>query len=572
MRRRRPSGYGSSVGARIASYAVVVGIAIAGAVVFVAVLYGGGLPPADVVFVATLFALLGVSLRAAWIAWRSARRAAQQAKAATARTADDAVRAALDEERARVSADIEAVVRRSLLAMRAWASAIQHAVRAGKPGPDTPAQTVSVGGRTIGVPDALQQIQDEGRAATTELRRLLELLRSSDGDTVPPESVPRPQDTPRGLGMRDILPAVAATGVCLVETRFAVDAGHLSFAAAGLTVATAAASIGWRRDPGTVLGVQAFVIAVGVMSGALVEFGLWSLPALGLPMWAAFAAPRRGPLALAGPATLSAAALTSQWISSDENVPILVAVLGIAAATGIVRRSLDRRRRGSSARAAEHEARLHRIAAEAVRRDRVSTARELHDAISGTIGVIVMQAGAAELRWRADRTAALRSLDVVVASAEQALRELDDLVPRLADSSIDGSSRRGPQDIGSLVERMNRAGVDVTAALPDPLPALPPDVAATVYRIAQEGVANAARHAPGSRISVRLLAHDRTISVSVLDDGPGATGRPVRGYGLTGLSERVAELGGEFVAGPRPGRGFRIEARLPVTRRQETSA
>ena len=85
----------------------------------------------------------------------------------------------------------------------------------------------------------------------------------------------------------------------------------------------------------------------------------------------------------------------------------------------------------------------------------------------------------------------------------------------------------------------------------------------TAYRIVQEGLANAARHAPGSRVRVLVEPRDAEVMVAVSDDGPGWDGRRA-GYGLTGLVERVRQLGGSLVLdGDRDGDGFAVTARLP---------
>ncbi|BDZ63773.1 histidine kinase dimerization/phosphoacceptor domain-containing protein [Agromyces mangrovi Wang et al. 2018] len=442
------------MGPRILSYAVVAVVAVVAATGAVGALHGGELPPLDVVFVSILFAFLGLGVRAAILAWRSARLAAVHAERTIGRRPEDAVRAAVDEERARMSADIEAVVRRAVLGIRSRAIGLGESTA------------------TADVPAVLRAIQREGRAATAELRLLLELLRApgGDGEPTPPDAPARTRRRrPRGL---DIALACIAVAVCLVEatTGPTLAPEGMRTVAVPLGAFAAAATIAWRTDPGATLLVQAVAIAFGSALGAPVSFGIWTVLAFGLPMWAAVSHPWRGPKAVAGPLLLVVAGVWSQAVWSPDNVGILIVILAAAALTGLASRLLDARRRRSAARAAAYDALLAKEAAAAVRRDRVATARELHDAVSGTIGVIVMQAGAAELRWADDRPGALRAIDVIVAAADQAVGELDDLMPRLAGAAIGGSADRGPEDLPDLVERMRRAGVDVRASLPDPLP------------------------------------------------------------------------------------------------------
>ncbi len=110
---------------------------------------------------------------------------------------------------------------------------------------------------------------------------------------------------------------------------------------------------------------------------------------------------------------------------------------------------------------------------------------------------------------------------------------------------------------------MRRAGLDVQLLVAGPLPV---GTSHTVYRLVQEALTNAVKHAPGARVAIRVLPDPRVVTVDVVDDGPGPRpdGRP--GHGLIGLAERVDLAGGTFLSGPRPnGSGFRIRAQLPQT-------
>ena len=95
---------------------------------------------------------------------------------------------------------------------------------------------------------------------------------------------------------------------------------------------------------------------------------------------------------------------------------------------------------------------------------------------------------------------------------------------------------------------------------------VPPGVGVSVYRVVQEGITNANRHAgPGASIDVRVMCTSTGVDVRVDDNGRGASAsRSADGYGLIGMRERVASVGGTFVAGPRPGGGWRVSARFPL--------
>jgi signal transduction histidine kinase len=132
----------------------------------------------------------------------------------------------------------------------------------------------------------------------------------------------------------------------------------------------------------------------------------------------------------------------------------------------------------------------------------------------------------------------------------------------------EGGDRDVSHALSALAERMRGGGLDVTVTASAPLP---DDrvVAAAAYRIVQEALTNAARHAPGSRVEVVLARDGEWLGVTVRDDGararPGMAAAPEGGgFGLVGLAERVRMLGGELAAGPVPGGGFAVDARLPA--------
>ncbi|MDG4864693.1 ATP-binding protein, partial [Streptomyces sp. T-3] len=118
--------------------------------------------------------------------------------------------------------------------------------------------------------------------------------------------------------------------------------------------------------------------------------------------------------------------------------------------------------------------------------------------------------------------------------------------------------------IDELVERARSAGLAVTLAGADGL-RLPDDVHHVAYRIVQEALTNAARHAGPTEVTVSLAAEEKALTVRVDDDGRAVPDRPVTpGTGLTGMRERVTALGGTLHTGPRPEGGFSVRARLPL--------
>jgi signal transduction histidine kinase len=245
------------------------------------------------------------------------------------------------------------------------------------------------------------------------------------------------------------------------------------------------------------------------------------------------------------------------------------------AATGQLWRNRQREERTSLDAAAGLRAHHAAVADRAVRDERLRLARELHVA-SHAIGVMVLQAGAADAQRTRDPDAARAALDAVRTSGAQALAELAVLfglldagaigAPRLA-ATAPASDLAGA--VCALVDRVRTAGIDVALVTRGDLTEdLVP--AGTAYRVVQEAITNAARHAPGSRVQVQLIRDGPSLLIDVRDDGPGPH-QLTGGFGLAGLAERVQAEGGQVAAGPRPRGGFAVSARLPLGTPQPTT-
>lgn len=203
----------------------------------------------------------------------------------------------------------------------------------------------------------------------------------------------------------------------------------------------------------------------------------------------------------------------------------------------------------------------------AVAEERSRIARELHDVIGHDVTVIALQAdaAAAALAKAPERAAA-----PVAAIRRQASETLDEMRRVLGtlrtDPGRDGELRPQPglSDLPALVDRSRSAGTTVDLDLTLPARAAPASVALAVYRVVQEGLTNARRHAPGASVRIRVHGDDDAIVVQVHDTG-GAPGPACdAGLGLVGMRERVRVLGGELQAGPAPAGGFAVTARLPL--------
>ncbi|MBB4689363.1 sensor histidine kinase [Amycolatopsis jiangsuensis] len=246
------------------------------------------------------------------------------------------------------------------------------------------------------------------------------------------------------------------------------------------------------------------------------------------------------------------------------SVPLLTA--GIAATVGVAigaRRDEVRLLR-DRADSAEREQAARAAQARVSERNRI--AREMHDVLAHRVSLIAMQAGVLGHRDNLT-TEEIRVLARGVADgSHQALEELRDVLGVLRAGPVGPEPPQPSLDrLPELVAGAQESGLAVT--LTSTVPGTPPDVVGrTGYRIVQEGLTNAGKHAPGARVEVTVDgAAGDGLRVRVRDSGAARTGErpPSSGFGLLGLSERVGLAGGELDHHPLPGGGFVLSARLP---------
>lgn len=199
-------------------------------------------------------------------------------------------------------------------------------------------------------------------------------------------------------------------------------------------------------------------------------------------------------------------------------------------------------------------------------REREQLARELHDTVAHHVSAVVIQAQAGRTLAAAEPAAAVAALEVIEEAAKRTLAEMRTMVGVLRQGEApDLAPQRGVAEIERLASRTgDLPNVDVE--LSGDLDALPPLLEAALYRLAQESITNAVRHAHNaSRITVCVVGDDDCVRLTVSDDGDeGAFGaRSSSGYGLVGMTERAKLLGGTLVAGPSPERGWKVSAMLP---------
>jgi len=215
----------------------------------------------------------------------------------------------------------------------------------------------------------------------------------------------------------------------------------------------------------------------------------------------------------------------------------------------------------------------HRRESEAMRRqavedERLRIARELHDVVAHNVSLMAIQAGAARVAGNVDG-AGQKALQSIEVSARDTLAELNRLlgVLRKETTQPDLSPQPGLDQIDSLLKAARDAGLEVdlkTTGTQRPLPAA---LDLTAYRIVQEAITNALKHAHASRLEVRVAYLPDALELTVRDNGEGGSEDAVRastGHGLIGMRERVALFGGELEAGSSDVGGFTLRSRLPI--------
>ncbi len=213
--------------------------------------------------------------------------------------------------------------------------------------------------------------------------------------------------------------------------------------------------------------------------------------------------------------------------------------------------------------AADREAR----AREAVANERARLARELHDSVGHALNVVVLQAGGARRLLEKRPQSAEPALEAIETAGRQALADIERVLGMLREGGQSDAFEAQPgfADVAALVERVREAGLPVELTVEGEPRALPPSLDLSAYRIVQEALTNAIKHAGKARAWVSVRWSDDHLDIEVLDDGRGATAPSTGGgRGLVGIRERVLLFGGQLAVGPRPEGGFGVWARLPL--------
>ncbi|REE96523.1 sensor histidine kinase [Thermomonospora umbrina] len=220
---------------------------------------------------------------------------------------------------------------------------------------------------------------------------------------------------------------------------------------------------------------------------------------------------------------------------------------------------------GNSLRQSRDHART--LQSQAITAERLRIARELHDMVAHSIGIIAIQAGAAKMVIDTRPAEAREALGVIENAGRETLsglRRMLGALRRAEDTPVPTAPAPGLADVERLAETTTAAGVRVDVRWRGPRSPLPPEIDLSAFRIIQEAVTNVVRHADTPRCRVSIEHRDEELAIEVVDAGRGGRTTSGGGYGITGMRERVGLLHGEFSAGPHPEGGFRVAARLPV--------
>ena len=334
----------------------------------------------------------------------------------------------------------------------------------------------------------------------------------------------------------------------------------------------------WRRNrPGLVLGIVAAAFAISTLFGAADPHG----GEAGLVL-AIFAAALYGNLhvrVVAGFISVGALVVGFGTVLATGGAQGLGHLAGVAFGSGVawVAGDRTRTRRAYLAELQERAEQLERERDTHVRRatdeERTRIARELHDVIAHNVSVIAVQAGAARTTAGANPDRTRTTLELIEQTARSTLGELRTLLGVLRKANEPAARQPQPTlaRLDALIAQSRAAGLDVQLRVEGGVRVVPAIADLCAYRVVQECLTNAMKHAPAANVHVLVRYGPSNLLLTVIDDGPGPPaaeaahrGPEPAGHGLIGMKERVALVGGTLSLGPALGGGFRVEARLPI--------
>lgn len=328
--------------------------------------------------------------------------------------------------------------------------------------------------------------------------------------------------------------------------------------------------LAWRREAplvvlGIVLGSGLIVVALGwpsVVLGVAALVALYSV--------AAHREPRRSLPALG--VTIGSMAVGLLILSRGSDTSTIVGNALVLAVVWYLGESV-RARRAHIAQLEQRTEELERareeLAASAVAGERLRIARELHDVVAHSLGVIAVQAGVGAHVIETNPREAKRSLEAIEQASKSALAEIRGLLGLLRSDDDEAGKTPAPRisDLRVLADEMAAAGVDVDLELDSAVANLAPSLELTIFRVIQEALTNVVRHARASRATVMVARAADGLRIEVVDDGRAQVAPSGGGHGLVGMRERVGMHGGTLTAGPLEGGGFKVAVSIPLESR-----
>lgn len=366
--------------------------------------------------------------------------------------------------------------------------------------------------------------------------------------------------SPRGV---DVAVAAVVFGASVVNVAAQDATGISKIPVAGFfMLAMGSLALFWRRSrPPTVLGVAL------AMTIAWTAFGFPGNPVFHI-LVSLYAVGRyfaEGRISLAAPA-VSLAVVGFVQVTDGDPVSDVVTALVVTTLPWYVGRWIRIRRRLAQERAEHLEWRRAAEAQQVIADARASIARELHDVVAHNVSLMTVQAGVARLVVAEDPERAREAIGAVEGAGRRALDELRHLLGVLRPESASGEL--GPQpalnQVQVLVDRLRQTGMSISLTA-EVRSELPVRVDLFAYRIVQEALTNVLKHGGvDAAAQVRVEETDGHLDIEVTDTGAATSPLPGSGQGIVGMRERAILLGGTFEAGPRPGGGFCVLARLPI--------
>jgi signal transduction histidine kinase len=277
----------------------------------------------------------------------------------------------------------------------------------------------------------------------------------------------------------------------------------------------------------------------------------------------------RGGLLFAAPLLVPFFVLATPLFDGDNSGFTSATTLLFLAAALVVGESMRKRGLAVAALDATQEAMAESTRARTVMEERARIARELHDIVAHHLSVIAIESEVARRTSPGLSADAGGRLEAIASTAREALTETRRLLGVLREDT-GGEADRTPQpglsELNDLIDKAQATGTPIRLIRQGKVARLPLSIDLAAYRIVQEALTNARRHAAGADVDVEVSYRDQALQLRVRDYGPGAPGgAPVEGHGLMGMRERATLAGGTFSSGPAEGGGFEVDITLPTT-------